>query len=107
MDLKLYYDKVRQAEKAILDEFPLVISSETADGGKAGTRTEVPRRIAAKLIVDGLARLATPEEVKSFREALEEAQRLAEKAAAAAQVQIAVLSRVELEQLKNSSQTKD
>ena len=39
-------------------EFPLVVSVETSDGGKGGTKTEVPRRLAAKLLVEGQARLA-------------------------------------------------
>ena len=40
-------------EATIADEFPVVVSKETADGGKDGTMTEVPRRMAAKLVVDG------------------------------------------------------
>ena len=104
MDLKLYYDKIKELEKQIVNEFAVVISNETADGGKAGTKTEVPRRLAAKLIVDGLARLATPEEMTAFRTALEEAQKLAEDVAAASRVQIAVLSSADMERLKGASQ---
>jgi len=106
MDLKIYYDKIRDVEKQILNEIAVVVSNETADGGKAGTKTEVPRRLAARLIVDGLARLATPAEAAAFRTALEEAQKLAEDVAAAARVQIAVLSSADMERLKGASQKK-
>jgi len=106
MDLKLYYDKIREVETKILEEFAVVVSRETADGGKEGTKTEVARRLAAKLIVEGLARVANPEEVKVFRDALAEAQRVAEQVAAASRVQLAVLSSAELDRLRGASQKK-
>jgi hypothetical protein len=106
MDLKLYYDKIREAEARILEDFPVVISNATPDGGKEGTKTEVPRRLAAKLIVEGLARLASEEEIRAFREALEEAQRIAEQVAAAARVEVAVLSSVELAKLRSAGRSK-
>ena len=68
MDLQVYYQKIREMETKIADEFPLVVSMETADGGKGGTKTEVPRRLAAKLLVEGLARLASKDELKAYRE---------------------------------------
>ena len=67
MDLQMYYQKIREMETKIADEFPLVVSVETSDGGKSGTKTEVPRRLAAKLLVEGLARLATKDEMKAYR----------------------------------------
>ena len=67
MDLQIYYQKIREVEAKIADEFPIVVSNETADGGKDGRKTEVPRRLGAKMIVDGLARLATKEELKAYR----------------------------------------
>ena len=78
MDLQMYYQKIREMETKIADEFPLVVSMATADGGKGGTKTEVARRLAAKLLVEGLARLASKDELKAYREGLAEAQRLAE-----------------------------
>ena len=92
MDLQLYYQKIRETETKIADEFPLVVSLETPDGGKGGTKTEVPRRLAAKLLVEGQVRLATKDELKAYRESLAEAKRLAEQAAAAAKLQLTVLS---------------
>src|SRR4051812_14027069 len=103
MDLRLYYAKVRETEEKILEEFPLVVSHETSDGGKEGTRTEVPRRLAAKLTVDGQARLATPEETSVYREALAEGKRMSDAAAVAARLQVSVLSTAELDQLKRDA----
>jgi len=104
MDLRVYYQKIRDAEARITDEFPVVVSKETADGGKGGTRTEVPRRIAAKLLVEGIAELAQPEEVAQFRAAHAEARRVAEQTAAATRLQVTVLSANDLETLKGKMQ---
>ena len=41
----------------------VVISLETPDGGKAGVPTEVSRRNAARLIVEGWAELANADEI--------------------------------------------
>ena len=101
MDLQMYYQKIRENEAKIVDEFPLVVSLDTADGGKGGTKTEVARRLAAKLVVEGLARLATKDEAKVHREALAEAKRMAERSAAAARLQLTVLSTTELDRLRS------
>ena len=105
MDLQVYYQKIREMENKIADEFPLVASMETADGGKVGTKTEVPRRLAAKMLVEGTARLATKEEAKAHREALAEAKRAADRAAAAARVQLTVVSATELERLRGEARS--
>ena len=106
MDLKNYYDKIREIEAKIGEEFPLVVSQETPDGGKEGTNTEVPKRLAAKLIVEGLARLATGDEKSVYRTLQAEAIRAAEQLAAAARVQVTVLASSELEQLKKAAASK-
>ena len=88
MDLKLYYRKIRDIEANIADKFPIVVSQETTDGGKEGIMTEVPRLIAAKLIVEKQARLASSEEAQGFRESMAELKRAADQFAAAARVQL-------------------
>ena len=105
MDLQVYYQKIREMEGKMADEFPLVVSLETADGGKGGTKTEVPRRIAAKLLVEGQARLASKDEMKAHREALAEAKRSAERAEAAARLQLTVLSTTELDRLRSAARS--
>ena len=103
MDLQAYYQKIRESEGKIAEEFPLVVSVATHDGGKGGTKTEVPRRLAAKLVLDGQARLATKEETKAHREGLAEAKRIADRAAAAARLQVTVLSTTELDKLRSEA----
>jgi hypothetical protein len=66
MDLRNYYQKVKDIGSKIPDTFTVVVSLETGDGGKAGRQTEVSRALAAKMIVDGTARLATPDEKQAF-----------------------------------------
>ena len=103
MDLQMYYQKIREAETKIADEFPLVVSMDTSDGGKSGRKTEVPRRLAAKMLVEGQVRLASKDEAKAHREGLAEAQRTAERAEAAARVQLTVLSTAELDRLRSEA----
>ena len=103
MDLKHYYQKVRDQEAQIKDAFAVVVSLETPDGGKPGTLTEVAPRVAAKMVVDGAARLAAPEEAQRFRERQAEQSRIAEQAAAASRVQLTVLTTSELNRLKGAT----
>ena len=105
MDLRACYQKIREIEETILEDVVVVVSQATASGGKAGTFTEVLKRLAAKLIADGLARLATHEETKNFQLARVEAKRAADQLAAASKLQVAVLSSDDLNQIK-SAQTK-
>ena len=102
MDLKLYYQKIRDMESKITEAFPVVVSSATADGGKPGVLTEVTPGIAAKMVVEGSARLATAQEAKAFRAVQAEAKRVADQAAAAAKVQFTVVSTSELHKLKDT-----
>ncbi len=66
MDLRVYYQKLRQIESEIQDPFPVVVSRETTDGGKAGLKTQVPRSLGARLIADGKVDLASAEETAQF-----------------------------------------
>src|SRR4051794_41412220 len=50
-------------------DFPLIVSHETGSGGRAGQVAEVARSVAARFIVQGLARLAKHDESKIFRDA--------------------------------------
>jgi hypothetical protein len=99
MDLKLYYQKIRDTESKIPDVFPVIVSQETDDGGKAGSYAEVTRAIAAKMINEGMARLATAEEAKAYRENRAEAKRMADQAAEVAKVQVTIVPNTELTKL--------
>ena len=67
MDLGAYYEKIRKVEARMETMFAVVISRATPDGGRAGVKTELPRAVAARLIAEGKADLADPEETARFR----------------------------------------
>lgn len=67
MDLQAYYEKIGKIEALIDTVFAVVISRAMPDGGQAGVKTELPRGIAARLIAEGKADLASPEDAEQFR----------------------------------------
>ncbi len=69
MDLRQYYRQIREIEARIKDEFPVIVSVATEDGGKPNMLTEVTRAVAARLIAEGKARLAEEGEAAAFRKA--------------------------------------
>lgn len=69
MDLRTWYKKVRDAEAGLTGEHFVMVSLATSEGGKEGVRTEVPKAIAARLIAESRARVASEEEALEFREA--------------------------------------
>lgn len=91
MDLKAYYQKIREQESKIGDAFPVVVSAATQDGGKAGVQTEVPKAVAAKMIVDGVAKLTSAEDAKAFRKRAADAKALADQQAEAEKLQFTVV----------------
>ena len=103
MDLKRYYQKIREIESTINEAFAVVVSLETPDGGRPGALTEVLPRVAAKMVVDGVARLASKQEAEQLRDAQAEAQRLVEQAALASRVQLTVLPTSELNRLREAA----
>jgi hypothetical protein len=105
MDLQAYYKKIRRLESSLKDPSAVLVSLDTPDGGREGVRTEVPRFIAARMVVEGSARLATEEEARDFQEQKVEAKRLAEQLAAASRMQFAIISPAELRKLKGAGLT--
>lgn len=100
MDLKVFYQKLRKIEQEIQDAHVMVVSHETSDGGKAGRKTEVSRATAARLILEGRARLATPEETMEYRQAMEQARQEAEQRAMAQKIQVSVVSEGDFRAMK-------
>lgn len=96
MDLRQYFRKIREAEATLSDEYQVVSSLETADGGKNGTISEVPRAIAARLIVEGRAVLASETEREHFRQEQQNAKAAAERAEAAKRLQVAYIAEPKL-----------
>lgn len=101
MDLKVYYQKIRDEQARITDEFPIVVSLETPDGGKPGCCTEVPRAVAAKMITEGSVRLADAKEAEAYRDAQAKARAEAEAQAAASKMEVKFISAAELTKLQS------
>lgn len=78
MDLRAYYKKICKLEAEIPEPYVVVVSRETPDGGKPGVKTDVPRSLAAKLIVEDQATLASPEDSAEFRADTERRRRAAQ-----------------------------
>jgi hypothetical protein len=100
MEIRKYYQRVREAEAGISEPFVVVVSLDTGDGGVAGTATEVSRASAARLMVDGKARLADPDEAKEYHERADQARKAAEQKAGASRMQVTVISDSDLRALK-------
>jgi hypothetical protein len=91
MDMRTFFQKIKQVETAIPDEFVIVVSLETPDGGKPGLMTEVIRSRAARLVVEGRARLASAEEACEFRKEAKDAVEAFVRAERAQNVRVVVI----------------
>jgi hypothetical protein len=100
MDLRAYYRKLRETEAQLQGEHLVVVSLETAEGGKPGVRTEVPRAIAAKLIAEGRARVASAEEGVDFHDKQREDRERFEVEQAARRMQVMVIPQPDLRKPK-------
>lgn len=103
MDLRLFYQKLRKIEAEIAEPHVVVVSNETSDGGRAGQRSEVSRANAAKLLVEGRARLASAEEVIEFRATIEQARQDAEQRAMSQKIQVNIVPESDYRGIKSIS----
>ena len=103
MDLRMFYQKLRKIEQEIVDPHVIVVSNETPDGGRAGQMSEVSRSIAARLVLEGKARLAKPEETAEYRSGVEQARQEAEQRNLAQKIQVNVVSEADFRSTKNVS----
>jgi len=103
MDVKAFYQKARQLAETIAETYAVVISLPTPDGGREGIASEVARTLAALMVVEGKARLASAEESQQFRAQAAEAKAAADQAAAANKVQFTVLSEADLRALRSGA----
>jgi hypothetical protein len=92
MDVKQYFRRLREIEDSFVDRYPVLISLETPDGGKAGLIAEMSRYVGAKMILEGRAVLASAEQKASYYEHQEATKRAAEKAELARRVQVAIIA---------------
>jgi hypothetical protein len=92
MDLKQYFKKINDTEETIEEHYPLIVSLETTDGGKAGAVVEVSRREAAKALVENRAVLANEQQKKAYFEREAARRKMAETADLSRRLQIAIIS---------------
>ncbi len=97
MDLRRYFRKMREVEAELIEQYPLIVSLETSDGGKPGLVSEVAREIAAKMIVEGKAALATESEREAYRKEQANIKAAAHKAEFARRLQVAIVADPELQ----------
>ena len=91
MDLKIYFRRIREIEESLPDPFAVIISEANDDGAQGGIPMEVSSHLAAKMVVERRARLATAEESATFHETRMEAKKAADQLAAANRMQITVV----------------
>lgn len=103
MNLRTYYQKIRDIERNLVDPFVVVESNDTADGGKEGLMTEVPRQLAAKMIADGRARLAGEEAVRQFHQKKADEKRTADQEAVTNKMQMMLVPTAELMKTRRSA----
>jgi len=101
MDLRAYYQRVRSIEESLSDDSVVVVSKETPDGGKAGVCSEVPRKIAARMVANGWAEIAPSERAAEFRHQVMDAKQAADALAEASRMQLTVVPTRELSQLRS------
>jgi hypothetical protein len=103
MNLRSYFQKMREVEQSLREPFVVVASQETSDGGKRGLLTEVPKHLAARMIADGRASLASEEESRDFHEKKTEAKRLSDQESIASRMQVTLVPTAELKKASRLS----
>jgi len=91
MDMRVYYRKIQEKEEELRDDAVVVISLETPDGGKPGVPTEVSRRNAAIMLVEGRAELASEAVATKFRQAVKDAKAGADEAEAGRKMEFTLI----------------
>jgi hypothetical protein len=97
MDVKQYFRRLREIEASLEEEFPVVVSTATPDGGRAGLVSEVTRLNAAKLIAEGRAVLATEQQRQTLQTEKVEALKAVQMAERAKQVHVTLVNDGELQ----------
>jgi hypothetical protein len=100
MDLRAYYAKIRELAESLEGDYVVVVSRDTSDGGKAGIKTEVHKSLAARLIVDDKAVLATESEREEYYSEQRAAAELAAGEADSGKVHFTVISEADLKTLR-------
>jgi len=96
MNLKTYYQKIREVEHTLVEPFAVLVSHSTPDGGREGVFIEVPSQLAAKMIADGRAHLASSDEAREFRQKAADAKKTSDEEMMASKMQVTIVPTAEL-----------
>jgi hypothetical protein len=102
MDLRAYYQKVRETAAGYREKDMVIVSRATGDGGKPGVFTEVPKEVAATMVVEGTAQPASVDEAAAFRQVRADEKQRVERELAAAKMPLSVVTTAELSRLLGS-----
>jgi hypothetical protein len=105
MNLRTYYQQIRMVEDEIQEPWVVLVSMATPEGGSEGSMTEVSKSLAARMIVDQKARIATKDEVRAFRQFQREAQRRALERETAGRIQLTVLNTSDLKTVEKAGKS--
>lgn len=103
MNLKAYYQKIREVERTLVEPYTVLVSHATPDGGRDGVFIEVPSQLAAKMIADGKGHLAATDEARAFRQKTADAKRAADDEALASKMQVTIVPTAELRKSSKSA----
>ncbi len=103
MDLRSYYTRIRETEELLTGEHLVLFSLKTSEGGKEGVLTEASRAIAARLIAEGRARVATDDEAIEFYEKHRESKERIDNEEAARRLQVMVIPASDFKKPKERS----
>lgn len=95
MDVKSYFKRIRELESQLTEGDHVVVSLKTADGGREGVKSEVPREIACRMVVEKRARLANEDEREQYHGEQAEARASFEQTQAERQLQVQLIRALE------------
>jgi hypothetical protein len=98
--LRAYFQKIRDTAAKYPDKDLVIVSRATGDGGKSGVWTEVPKDVAAMMVVEGTADVATADVAEEYRKTVAAARRQAEEQLAATRVPLSLVTTAELLRLR-------
>lgn len=102
MDLQVYYKKIRETAAGYPDKDVVIVSRATGDGGKPGVYTEVPKEVAAMMVVEGTATVADGAAAAAFRKARAEQKERVEREQATSKMPLSVVTTADLQRLLGS-----
>lgn len=106
MDLKTYYQRIREFAAGIPGESAVIVSLATPEGGRAGLLTEVPKEVAARMLADGIASLAGEEEAARFHQQAQVRREEEEHRRAAARIRVSFITEEQARALQPAREPK-